>query len=129
MKKTGYYDYRKVFLNVNGLNHTPDGFHIHHKDFNHFNNDLDNLILVTVEEHRKIHEQRKRELNNSKGIRPELIDWNKVYIEYLNGKSSRVLANELGYSKHTVDKMLKLRGFKLRTRSDANKLDWKNRSK
>ena len=61
------------------------------------------------------------------GIRPDFIDWNKVYIEYLNGKSARALAKELGYSKHTVDKIFKTKGFKVRTRSEANTLDWKNR--
>jgi len=127
MKRTGYYDYRKVFLSANNLNYTPEGMDIHHKDFNHFNNDLDNLILVTKIEHRRIHEQKKRELKNSKCIRPDFLNWDKIYIEYLKGKSARTLGKELGYSKSTIDRMLRDRGFKIRTRSEANTLDWKNR--
>ena len=32
-----------------------EGCHVHHKDFNHFNNAPSNLICLTPEEHRQIH--------------------------------------------------------------------------
>ena len=37
----------------------PDGYDIHHRDFNHDNNDISNLELVTKEEHKNIHLERK----------------------------------------------------------------------
>ena len=44
----------------------PDGYEVHHVDKNKNNNELDNLQLLTTEEHRKIHavlsEERKEEL-------------------------------------------------------------------
>lgn len=33
----------------------PEGFDVHHRDFNHDNNDIANLELVTKDEHKKIH--------------------------------------------------------------------------
>lgn len=33
----------------------PDGYEIHHKDFNSLNNSLDNLQLLSKEEHLKLH--------------------------------------------------------------------------
>lgn len=37
----------------------PEGYEIHHRDFNHDNNDISNLELVTKEEHKEIHFARK----------------------------------------------------------------------
>gem|GEM_PF-5083375 len=34
----------------------PEGYHIHHHDGNHDNNDPANLICVSLDEHIKIHE-------------------------------------------------------------------------
>jgi hypothetical protein len=34
----------------------PEGYHIHHKDGNHDNNDPENLICMSLEQHIKIHE-------------------------------------------------------------------------
>ena len=34
----------------------PKGFHIHHKDFNKLNDTLSNLDLISIEEHKKIHD-------------------------------------------------------------------------
>jgi hypothetical protein len=38
-----------------GQTSTPEGYELHHKDFNPFNNDLSNLQLVTESEHTAIH--------------------------------------------------------------------------
>jgi hypothetical protein len=46
-------NYRKVWERVNG--DIPKGYHIHHIDGNHYNNSIDNLKLVTQEEHFWIH--------------------------------------------------------------------------
>lgn len=33
----------------------PKGYHVHHKDFDKINNSLDNLVLLSSTEHKKIH--------------------------------------------------------------------------
>lgn len=40
----------------------PD-YQIHHKDFNPANNDLSNLVYLSPSEHRKLHSERNKELN------------------------------------------------------------------
>ena len=45
--------HRFVWTYFNG--EIPDGFDIHHRDFNHDNNDIANLELVTKDAHKKIH--------------------------------------------------------------------------
>lgn len=40
-----------------------DGYNIHHIDFNHDNNALDNLLIVTRAEHAKIHNAERRNKN------------------------------------------------------------------
>ena len=41
---------------VDGQHILKKGFHVHHIDGNHSNNSIDNLIVVTRSEHRKIHD-------------------------------------------------------------------------
>lgn len=45
--------HRMVWICYNG--EIPDGYDIHHKDFNKDNNSIDNLQLLTKDEHNKIH--------------------------------------------------------------------------
>ncbi len=49
--------HRFIWTYFNG--EIPEGYDVHHRDFNHDNNDLANLELVTKEEHRRIHLARK----------------------------------------------------------------------
>ena len=39
-----------------GITTIPKGYVIHHKDNNPFNDELDNIELITISEHRKIHD-------------------------------------------------------------------------
>lgn len=62
----------------------PKGYEVHHKDFNKANNDISNLILLTISEHRKLHaslltdEQREwKRQNLNKNARPKAIEWHK----------------------------------------------------
>lgn len=51
-------NYRKIWEQHNGpIPKDSDGFsyEIHHKDFNHNNNDINNLQLVTIKEHLQLH--------------------------------------------------------------------------
>lgn len=60
--------HRYVWEYYNGK--IPKGYEVHHKDFNRANNDINNLQLLTVAEHRKLHadmltqEQREWKRNN-----------------------------------------------------------------
>ncbi|MBR1805615.1 MAG: HNH endonuclease [Selenomonadaceae bacterium] len=45
--------HRFVWTYFNG--EIPDGYDVHHLDFNHDNNDIANLELVTKDEHKRIH--------------------------------------------------------------------------
>lgn len=62
----------------------PKGYHVHHKDHNKNNNELDNLELLTESEHRKRHaEEMSEELkqkykdNLDNKARPKAIEWHK----------------------------------------------------
>lgn len=46
-------NYRKIYEKYN--REIPPGYHIHHKDGNHANNDINNLQCVTAQEHYDIH--------------------------------------------------------------------------
>lgn len=91
--KTGYYLssiingkryrlHRYVWEYYNGK--IPKGYHIHHKDHNKDNNELDNLELLTKQEHIKIHmnemsEETKQKYRNNLNniVRPKAIEWHK----------------------------------------------------
>ena len=45
--------HRFIWTYFNG--EIPEGYDVHHRDFNHDNNDIANLELVTKDEHKKIH--------------------------------------------------------------------------
>ena len=52
--------YRRIYMLWNGCSESDlKGFHIHHKDNNHYNNHPNNLERVTPEEHARKHEQYK----------------------------------------------------------------------
>lgn len=60
----------------------PEGYEIHHKDWNKRNNDLDNLEMLTVSEHRERHnnemtDERRQQLreNMLKNALPAAIEW------------------------------------------------------
>ena len=55
--------YRFIWTYFNG--EIPDGYEIHHRDFNHDNNNISNLQLLPKAEHRRLHNPCKEE-NDSK---------------------------------------------------------------
>lgn len=62
----------------------PKGYEIHHKDFDKSNNDISNLELLTISEHRKLHadlltneEREWRKHNIEEKARPKAIEWHK----------------------------------------------------
>ena len=66
-KSTGYYvctsgNRKRLHVAIweyhNGKE-VPDGYVIHHKDFNKTNNDINNLACITVAEHEAIHNPKK----------------------------------------------------------------------
>lgn len=66
-KKTGYYvctsgDRKRLHVAIWEHEHgveVPEGYIIHHKDFNKTNNDINNLTCITVAEHELIHNHKK----------------------------------------------------------------------
>lgn len=62
----------------------PKGYEVHHKDGDRYNNDISNLELLEMHEHRKLHgrlltdEQRDWKRNNiNTKARPKAIEWHK----------------------------------------------------
>jgi len=54
-----------MYLEKHGLDTLPEGYVVHHRDFNPLNNTLKNLRLMTAVEHNRLHSSlRKR---NKKG--------------------------------------------------------------
>lgn len=92
-KKSGYYLsnnangkryrlHRYIWSKYNG--DIPKGYEIHHKDQNKDNNNIENLMLVSSQEHKKIHsksltkEQREKMRKNMNEVaRPKAIEWHK----------------------------------------------------
>ena len=87
---TGYYlnsTLRKrmhVYVWEQNYEKVPKGYEVHHKDFDRSNNDISNLQLLTVSEHKRLHgnllteEQREWRRNNiNEKARPQAIEWHK----------------------------------------------------
>ena len=89
-EKSGYYGgyflkkkirlHRYIWEKYNG--EIPKGHHVHHKDKNKFNNNIDNLIVLSASEHEKLHELLRsedeksfRKKNLECNARPKAIEW------------------------------------------------------
>lgn len=57
----------KYFITINGHKYLNPEYHVHHIDFNHNNNDINNLQIVTKSEHTSIHNKNKKIIRNEKG--------------------------------------------------------------
>lgn len=62
----------------------PKGYEIHHIDGNTMNNDITNLMMVTIQEHKEIHSNNMSEeridylrKNLNENARPKAIEWHK----------------------------------------------------
>jgi len=100
----------------------PPGHQVHHKDGDHFNNDVDNLQVVTLAEHNHIHhlgqkftqEQRERMSKSHQGYRPTK-ETKKKLSKIATGKTfsaehrEKLAAAQLGrrHSKETIEKIAK----------------------
>lgn len=89
-KRTGYFlnakTHKRLHVYVweyfNGS--IPNGYHIHHKDFNKNNNELENLELLSASEHSKLHSnswskeryERQAKILKEKAI-PKATEWHK----------------------------------------------------
>lgn len=64
------------FLEINKI---PKGYHVHHRDCNVFNNDIENLAVLSISDHKWLHKQFGNAtlwaLMNSKISYNELIEW------------------------------------------------------
>lgn len=50
-------EHQYVAMLAAGLDEIPSGMHVHHKDCNALNNSEDNLIILTISDHKWIHQQ------------------------------------------------------------------------
>ena len=48
-------EHRWIYMIENGLKEIPDGYVVHHIDGNKLNNKIENLIMMTVADHVKLH--------------------------------------------------------------------------
>lgn len=60
----------------------PKGYHVHHKDFDKSNNELENLVLLPVSDHLKLHgaswddERYEKQIKNlNENARPKASEW------------------------------------------------------
>lgn len=89
-KRTGYYlnaaTHKRLHVYVweyyNG--EVPNGCHIHHKDFDKSNNEIENLILMSASEHGSLHgnswskERYENQIKNlNENARPEASKWHR----------------------------------------------------
>lgn len=52
-----------------GICSTPEGFHVHHVDFNKTNNDPSNLVMLSHSDHRKIHSDKEEDKKRGVGLK------------------------------------------------------------
>lgn len=115
INSNGYYEcttkdrlmlHNYIWENQNGK--IPNGYEIHHKDFNKINNDISNLQLVTPSEHTKIHSIAKNGSGMNKKVlckeTGEIFDSIVQVAKINNQHSSNV-------SRYYIDGKRKLNGF------------------
>lgn len=114
-------NYREIYLqNHPEITEIPKGYVIHHKDLNHYNNDPENLEMLTISEHIKLHA-------NIRISKPRSEEGNKKCSESLKGKpwseARRLACKGGGFKgrKHTEETKEKNRQAQLgRNKGDKN---------
>jgi hypothetical protein len=161
IKTTGSTTYKKVmygginmqehqrnFCIIMGINKIPKGFIIHHIDKNKKNNDIDNLALMTITAHNRIHSHKpwnkglntkdSEKWNNTikKAVEHRksnyvAIKGKEVYELKLTGITLIEVAKKLGITRETAGRRLRvyLEHKKLIDPSQKNKIDRFNRIK
>ena len=79
-------------------NDIPKGYQIHHKDYNHYNNDINNLICVTAYEHGKLHVNSNNYMN---GIIPHKED--ELYNDYQLWLKANDIKDKICKTKYTYE--------------------------
>ena len=87
----------------------PDGYEVHHIDFDRSNNNISNLQLLTVSEHKKLHgelltdEQREWRRNNLiQNAQPKAAEWHKSDAGKQLHKALIAQQRKLGVFKHKL---------------------------
>lgn len=105
-------DKKQVYLHIllyeTFVGDIPEGYIIHHTDYNPLNNNLDNLVCMTKSEHISLHNKTTRK--NMYGNRKcDLTQEQKEEIVSLSlqGLSNRKVAKIVGCGKSSVQKLYK----------------------
>ena len=98
----------------------PKGKIVHHKDGNVKNNNKDNLMILTQNEHVAIHNRQRKELERKKPVRQK--HFKRIIELTKQKKSSREIARELNIAKNTVLRARKDAGIKVVVLPGVNKI-------
>lgn len=80
----------------------PDGYHVHHKDHNPQNNNVDNLELLTIKEHCDRHKEKRIEASNKAHSKP-VLQYTKEGEFIAEYPSTMEAERQTGISKHIPD--------------------------
>ena len=68
----------------------PEGYHVHHKDENVFNNEIENLELLEAHEHLSMHMQEKMQDTDYRKKQKERFDYARIYASKWHGSKEGI---------------------------------------
>jgi NTP pyrophosphatase (non-canonical NTP hydrolase) len=99
----------KYFDFINGKYYLKRNIDVHHKDFNHDNNSINNLEPITRSEHTKLHNLQKIKLRDKKGrFMKEYNKLEKLVIEWAREKGILDKATPLAQAEKTFEEVQEL---------------------
>jgi hypothetical protein len=93
--------YRKIWEKANGP--IPDDYEIHHIDGNRSNNNLSNLMLVSIEEHLEIHRS-QGDVGAVQAILIRMSDYDSEEVSRLASITQKKLINEGNHNFQKIDR-------------------------
>lgn len=76
---------KKVYLRCHGKGSIPKGYEIHHVDGDKFNNHISNLIVVSHEDHLKLHNGQRKRVYDFEVFPNEIREEDPVVVLTFNG--------------------------------------------
>lgn len=103
--KNGYVKYHRLVMELEIGRYLNREELVHHMDHNKLNNDINNLKIVTMSEHRTIHNNETKDYSSN-------WDMKELKELYEKGYSTRKIAKEIGMGKSNVSYQLRKMGIK-----------------